>query len=64
LTSEVVKKVLETPSDTIVYISCNPSTLARDLKKLKTTYDLQSVQMIDFFPNTFHIEAAALLKRK
>jgi len=64
LTSEVVKKVLEALSDTIVYISCNPSTLARDLKKLKGTYDVQSVQMIDFFPNTFHIEAAALLKRK
>jgi 23S rRNA (uracil1939-C5)-methyltransferase len=64
LTSEVVKKVLEMPSETIVYISCNPSTLARDLKKLKDRYDVQSVQMIDFFPNTFHIEAAALLKRK
>jgi len=64
LTSEVVKKVLESPSETIIYISCNPSTLARDLKKLKNTYDVQSVQMIDFFPNTFHIEAAALLKRK
>ncbi|MBI5073934.1 MAG: class I SAM-dependent RNA methyltransferase [Nitrospirae bacterium] len=64
LTSEVVKKVLEMPSDTIVYISCNPSTLARDLKKLKVAYDVQSVQMIDFFPNTFHIEAAALLRRK
>lgn len=64
LTSEVVKKVLDTPSDTIVYISCNPSTLARDLKKLKEKYDIESVQMIDFFPNTFHIEAAAFLRRK
>lgn len=62
LSSEVVKKVLDMPSETIVYISCNPSTLARDLKKLKDAYDLQSVQMIDFFPNTYHIEAAALLK--
>ena len=53
LTSEVVKKVLETPSDTIVYISCNPSTLARDLKKLKNTYDLKSVQLIDFFLTPF-----------
>jgi 23S rRNA (uracil1939-C5)-methyltransferase len=64
LSSEVVKKVLEMPSDAIIYISCNPSTLARDLKKLKDIYDVQSVQMIDFFPNTFHIEAAALLKRR
>lgn len=64
LTSDVARKVLETPSDTIVYISCNPSTLARDLKKLKETYDIESVHMIDFFPNTFHIEAAAFLRRR
>ncbi|MBI5634588.1 MAG: class I SAM-dependent RNA methyltransferase [Nitrospirae bacterium] len=64
LTSEVVKKILDMPSDTIVYVSCNPSTLARDLKKLKTVYDIDSVQMIDFFPNTYHIEAAAFLRRR
>lgn len=64
LTSEVVKKVLETQADTIVYVSCNPSTLARDLKKLQEVYNIESVQMIDFFPNTFHIEAAAILKRR
>ncbi len=62
LSSEVVKKVCAMPAETIVYISCNPSTLARDLKKLKDAYDIKSVRMIDFFPNTFHIEAAALLK--
>ena len=62
LTSEVGKKVLESPSDMIVYISCNPSTLARDLKKLKEKYDLLSVRQIDFFPNTFHIEAVAFLR--
>lgn len=62
LTSEVTKKVLENPADTIVYISCNPSTLARDLKKLKAKYDIVSVQQMDFFPNTYHIEAMAFLR--
>lgn len=62
LTSEVVKKILEMPSDRIVYISCNPATLSRDLKKLKEKYDIQSVRQIDFFPNTFHIEAIAFLQ--
>jgi 23S rRNA (uracil1939-C5)-methyltransferase len=61
LTSEVARKILENPADTVVYISCNPSTLARDLKKLKEKYDVISVRMIDFFPNTFHIEAVAFL---
>jgi len=62
LTAEVVKKVLENVPGRIIYISCNPSTLARDLKKLKEKYDITSVQMIDFFPNTFHIEAAVFLQ--
>ncbi|MGC2063928.1 MAG: class I SAM-dependent RNA methyltransferase [Thermodesulfovibrionales bacterium] len=62
LTSEVVKKILEMPSDLIVYISCNPATFARDLKKLKEKYDILSVRQIDFFPNTFHIESIAFLR--
>lgn len=64
MTTEVSKKVLEALPATILYISCNPSTLARDLKKLKDKYEIVSVQMIDFFPNTFHIEALAVLRLK
>jgi len=62
LAAEVAKKVLENVPDKIVYISCNPSTLARDLKKFKEAYDITSVQMIDFFPHTFHIEAAVVMQ--
>lgn len=61
LTGDVVKKLLETPPDSLVYISCNPATLARDLKKLTAKYDIRSVRQIDFFPNTFHIESIAFL---
>ncbi len=61
LTSEVAKKIMDSPSGMIVYVSCNPATLARDLKKLKEKYDLQSVHQIDFFPNTFHIESISFL---
>jgi 23S rRNA (uracil1939-C5)-methyltransferase len=64
LTSEVIRKILDNPSAYIVYISCNPSTLARDLKKLTEKYDIQSLQQIDFFPNTYHIEAIAFLQVK
>ncbi len=62
LTSEVAKKILDNASTMIVYVSCNPATLARDLKKLKEKYDLQSVHQIDFFPNTFHIESISFLR--
>jgi 23S rRNA (uracil1939-C5)-methyltransferase len=64
LTSEVAKKIVENPADRIVYISCNPATLARDLKKLKEKYSIESVRLIDFFPNTYHIEAIAFLAIK
>jgi len=47
-----------------VYISCNPTTLARDLKKMSEHYSVESVRMVDFFPNTYHIEALTFLRRK
>ena len=48
----------------IVYISCNPSTLARDLEILKEKYDVLEIQPVDMFPHTFHIETIALLHLK
>lgn len=62
LTADMAKKTLESPADIIVYISCNPSTLARDLKKLKEKYEVRTVRQIDFFPNTFHVETIAFLQ--
>jgi 23S rRNA (uracil1939-C5)-methyltransferase len=48
----------------IFYVSCNPTTLARDLAALaKQSYKLQLVQPIDLFPQTFHVEALAVLER-
>ncbi len=45
----------------VCYVSCNPSTLARDVAGLADRYDLRLLQMFDFFPNTHHVEALAVL---
>lgn len=64
LTSDSIRNILEKGSKRIVYLSCNPATLARDIKKMNEAYEIESVRMIDFFPNTYHIEALVFLKRK
>ena len=46
----------------IVYISCNPATLARDLKQLEEKYEIKEVQPVDMFPYTSHVECVAVLK--
>ena len=50
----------------LVYVSCDPATLARDLKEFvgSSAYQIVSVQMIDQFPQTFHIETVVHLERR
>jgi len=48
----------------IIYISCNPSTLARDLGILKEKYNIEEIQPVDMFPHTYHVETIALLHLK
>ncbi len=47
----------------IVYISCNPATLSRDLKSLVKDYEINEIQPFDMFPHTRHTETAAVLSR-
>ncbi|MFZ1987182.1 MAG: 23S rRNA (uracil(1939)-C(5))-methyltransferase RlmD, partial [Desulfatitalea sp.] len=62
--ADVVKQVMVLGPRRIVYVSCNPATMARDLVLLKEAYAVGEVQPVDMFPHTFHIEAVALLNRK
>ncbi|MBQ4183172.1 MAG: 23S rRNA (uracil(1939)-C(5))-methyltransferase RlmD, partial [Bacilli bacterium] len=48
----------------IVYVSCDPSTLARDVAYLSKKYQLHSVQPVDMFPHTMHVETVAMLRLK
>jgi len=52
-------------AEKILYVSCNPATLARDLAALsKKDYRLTRVQPMDLFPHTFHVETLAEMVRK
>ena len=64
LTSEARDKILGTNSKKIIYISCNPMTLARDLNDLKKIYDISSFCIMDMFPYTYHVESICVLERR
>jgi 23S rRNA (uracil1939-C5)-methyltransferase len=61
---KLVRKLLEMEAPTIVYVSCNPATQARDLALLDEKYQVTKIQPVDMFPHTLHIENVVQLKRK
>jgi 23S rRNA (uracil1939-C5)-methyltransferase len=61
---DVVKEVMSCGPRKIVYVSCNPATMARDMLLLKQAYTVAEVQPVDMFPHTYHIEAVARLIKK
>jgi 23S rRNA (uracil1939-C5)-methyltransferase len=60
----VIKTLLEAAPKTIVYVSCNPATQARDLALLGEKYDVIAIQPVDMFPHTHHVENVVKLVLK
>ena len=61
---KVVQKIIELSPRRIVYVSCNPSTFARDVKELALAgYQLKKAQPVDMFPHTSHIEVVGVLEK-
>jgi 23S rRNA (uracil1939-C5)-methyltransferase len=61
--ASLLEKLKTLCPEKIVYISCDPATLARDLKILSEKYAVETVQPFDMFPQTSHVETVVLLKR-
>jgi tRNA/tmRNA/rRNA uracil-C5-methylase (TrmA/RlmC/RlmD family) len=64
LEDRVSNALLSVPSERIIYVSCNPAALARDLARLLNRFEISIVQPFDMFPQTAEIETVAVLVRK
>ncbi len=64
LDPELIKTLLSDRPERIVYVSCSPQTLARDLKALSSDYDIRETVPVDMFPMTGHVESVTLITLK
>ena len=64
LDNTTIKTILKLNVSKLVYISCNPATMLRDLKMLEEKYFVKKIQPVDMFPFTSHVECVAVLQIK
>ena len=64
LDETTINKILELEVGKLVYVSCNPATMVRDIKMLEEKYAVKEIQPVDMFPYTSHVECVALLELK
>lgn len=62
LDEETINKILEIEVKKLVYISCNPATMTRDIEMLQDKYVVNEIQPVDMFPFTSHVECCSLLE--
>ncbi|MDI6401917.1 methyltransferase domain-containing protein, partial [Balneolaceae bacterium ANBcel3] len=61
---DVVRQLKKVQPETIVYVSCNSATQARDIALMSDMYAIRSIRPVDMFPRTYHIESVAVLQKK
>lgn len=64
LDAHTIETILNLEVSRLVYVSCNPATMVRDLKMLEDKYEVKEIQPVDMFPFTSHVECVAVLKLK
>ena len=64
LDKTLIKTLNQSKASNMIYISCHPGTLSRDLKLLKDIWQIKTIQPIDMFPWTMHVETVVLMSRK
>ena len=63
LTTQGIEDIIKTQAENVVYVSCNPVTLKRDLDLLSSHYTIKEVKPFDMFPQTSHVESVVLMSR-
>ncbi|WP_144552863.1 23S rRNA (uracil(1939)-C(5))-methyltransferase RlmD [Bacillus sp. X1(2014)] len=64
LEGQLIQTILKAEPKKLIYISCNPSTLAKDIQTLSAKYEVKYIQPVDMFPHTAHVECCSLLVLK
>ena len=64
LDNKSINNILKISPKKVVYVSCNPATLVRDLKSLEEKYEIKTIKPVDMFPFSKHVECVALIGRK
>lgn len=63
LTPQGIEDIIKTNANKLIYVSCNPITLKRDLELLSNHYNIESITPFDMFPQTAHVETVVLMSR-
>lgn len=64
LDKDTVDNILKLKPEKVIYISCNPATMVRDINTMEAEYDVKEIQPVDMFPYTSHVECVAVLYLK
>ena len=62
LDKNTIDNILKLRPEKVIYISCNPATMVRDINMMEGEYQIKEIQPVDMFPYTSHVECVAVLK--